>query len=108
MSRLQKRLKGDKMNLKSSCKSAFIAAISLISLFSTQAIAVNAPAEQTQVQIRRSAQSANPVVQTLTKNLFRTEEYQAEYTVQVPYEAQETYTYEVPYQTTEQYYEDVP
>lgn len=96
------------MNLNLSCKSAIITAISLISIFSTQAAVANAPAEQTQVQIERTAQSANPVVQTLTKNLFRTEEYQAEYTVQVPYQVEETYTYEVPYQTTEQYYEDVP
>lgn len=90
------------------CKRAILITAGLISLISTHSMAAPAPSEQTKVKIQRSSTSANPVVTSLTKNLFKTESFDAEYTVQVPYQVEETYTHEVPYQTTESYIENVP
>ncbi|MBV2168564.1 MAG: hypothetical protein KUL82_07645 [Bdellovibrio sp.] len=67
-----------------------------------------APQERTQETLTRSAQTGNSVRTELSQNVYRQEPYQAEYTVQVPYEAQETYYESVPYQVEETYYEDVP
>lgn len=67
-----------------------------------------APAEQKTAQIKRTATSQNVLTGTLTKNLFKTETYQAPYTVQVPYQAEETYTVEIPYEDTETYTVEVP
>lgn len=83
------------------------AILTLTCLFSMQVFA-QTPAEKTSAQIKRSATSANPVSVGLSKNLFRTEEYQAPYTVQVPYQDTETYTVEVPYQVEETYTVEVP
>ena len=79
-----------------------------VSLFSIHMQAQLAPPEVSAVQIKHTAQSASPFVATLSKNIFKTESYQAEYTIQVPYEVTEQYTVEIPYQTTETYEEQVP
>ena len=86
-------------------KNLVLVAISLISIHS---FADSAPNESSSVQLKHSLTSANPIVSTLSKNIYKTETYQAEYTVQVPYETTETYTVDVPYQTTETYTEQVP
>ncbi len=83
-------------------------AIVTVSLFSIHMQAQSAPPEVNMVQIKHTSQSVNPFVATLSKNVFKTESYQAEYTVQVPYEATEEYTVQIPYQTTETYEEQVP
>lgn len=67
-----------------------------------------APQEKIQDTLTRSAQTGNSVRTELSQNVYRQEPYQADYTVQVPYEAQETYYESVPYQVEETYYEDVP
>lgn len=83
------------------------AVLTLTCLISMQVFA-QTPAEKTSAQIKRGVTTANPAVVSLTKNLFRNEEYQAPYTVQVPYQATETYTVEVPYQVDETYTVQVP
>lgn len=67
-----------------------------------------APQEAKSQRLTRSAQSSNLLKATLSENIYRQEAYDAEYTVQVPYQAQETYTVDVPYQETVPYtdYED--
>ncbi|MEQ1721714.1 MAG: hypothetical protein ABL930_00970 [Pseudobdellovibrio sp.] len=77
-------------------------------LLTQQSMAQSAPAEQKVAQIKRVATSANLLIGSLSKNLFKTETYQAPYTVQVPYETTETYTVEVPYQVDETYNIEVP
>lgn len=88
--------------------SAVTLLIALSSLVSTTAFSASAPAEVKSVQVKRSATTANPAVVTLSKNIFKTEQYQAPYNVDVPYEATEQYTVEVPYQTTETYTVQIP
>ncbi len=56
------------------------------------------PVENKVAQISRTAASGNTLTGSLSKNLFRTETYDAPYTIQVPYEATETYTENIPYQ----------
>lgn len=55
------------------------------------------PAQNTVLTLTRTADNAAEVQGTLTKNTYRQEPYQAEYTVQVPYQATETYYEQVPY-----------
>ncbi len=83
------------------------AIITTLCLISAQAYA-QTPAEKTSAQIKRFATSGSSISAGLTKNTFRTEEYQAPYTVQVPYQATETYTVEIPYQVDETYSVQVP
>ncbi|MFZ3231322.1 MAG: hypothetical protein WA160_14025 [Pseudobdellovibrio sp.] len=80
--------------------------VALSGLFTTSAFA--APAEVASVQIKRSATTANPALVTLSKNLFKTETYQAPYNVDVQYQDTETYVVQVPFQETETYTESVP
>lgn len=86
-------------------KHAILLAMSLISI---QVVAQTTPAEKTAAQIKRNTTSANPMVGVLSKNLFKTESYQDNYTVQVPYQDTETYTVDVPYEDTETYTVQVP
>lgn len=72
------------------------------------ASAVAAPQEKTQAQLTRTSSSTLTVRGELSKNVYRQEPYQDNYTEQVPYQAEETYYVDVPYQTTETYYEQVP
>ncbi len=89
--------------------STLIKAIFTLScVISMQTWAQSAPAEKATAQIKRIVTSANPVTVELSKNLFKTEEYQAPYMVKVPYQATETYTVEVPYQEEETYTVQVP
>ncbi|WP_413613425.1 hypothetical protein [Bdellovibrio sp. HCB-110] len=67
-----------------------------------------APQEKTQDIIKRELSSGTTVRTEMSLNVYRQEPYQAEYTEQVPYQAEETYYVDVPYQTTETYYENVP
>lgn len=93
------------MKPRFTCKSlalSMIRAICALSLVaSTTAYA--APTEQPAQVLTRTAQSGQIVETTLTKNQFRQEAYQAEYDVQVPYQATETYIESVPYQVQEAY-----
>lgn len=66
------------------------------------------PAERISATIQRNDQSGQSLRLQLSKNIERVEAYDAEYTVQVPYETTETYYVDVPYQTTESYVENVP
>jgi len=80
----------------------------LVAASSAFAAGASAPKETTSIQIKRTATTANPAVVTLTKNLFKTESYEDNYTVQVPYQAEEIYTVDIPYQVDEQYTVQVP
>lgn len=84
------------------------AILTVTCLLSMHAQADSAPAEKNSAQIQRNATSANPITLGLSKNLFRNEDYQAPYTVQVPYQATESYTVEIPYQAEETYEVQVP
>ena len=97
------------------------AVLVVTSLLTIQAFAQKStPAEKATAQIKRNANSPNPMVGQLSKNLFKIESYQdnyvekvpyqatENYTVEIPYEDTETYSVEVPYQTTETYTENVP
>ena len=55
------------------------------------------PADSQSFKLTRNAKSELTMIGTLSKNLYRAEEYQAEYTVQIPYEVEEEYTVEIPY-----------
>lgn len=70
--------------------------------------ALAAPQENIEAHLSRTATTDLQVRTELSLNIYRQEPYQAEYTVQVPYDVQETYYVDVPYQTTETYYENVP
>ena len=84
------------------------AIFTLSCVFSMQSWAQSAPAEKATAQIKRVAASTNPIVVELSKNLFKSEQYQAPYIEKVPYQATENYTVEVPYQDTETYTENIP
>ncbi|MFV8259276.1 hypothetical protein ACNQKP_15825 [Bdellovibrio bacteriovorus] len=72
------------------------------------ASAIAAPTEKTQDLLTRTSDTALTVRGELSKNVYRQEPYQDNYTEKVPYQAEETYYVDVPYQTTETYYEQVP
>jgi hypothetical protein len=93
------------MNQFSSLRRAILTLTCLISIHS---FAQQAPAEKKSAQIKRVATSENPLNRSLSKNLFKSEDYQAPYTVSVPYQDTETYTVEVPYQVDETYVVQVP
>ncbi|MEN0059656.1 MAG: hypothetical protein AAGB31_12525, partial [Bdellovibrio sp.] len=59
------------------------------------------PTETVQQQLTRSAKDGLSLQGRLTKNLYRQEPYEANYTVKVPYEATETYYVDVPYEEQE-------
>lgn len=67
-----------------------------------------APQEKTDINVTRTVESGTTLRAELAANVYRQEPYQAEYTEQVPYQAEETYYVDVPYRTTETYYENVP
>lgn len=79
-----------------------------IGFFSQPLLAQSAPAEKKVAQIKRVAASGNLLIDSLSKNLFKTETYQGPYTEQVPYEAQETYTVQIPYEAEEDYTVEIP
>lgn len=62
-----------------------------------------AQAEVTQKQITRTKQSAMELSADLSKDIYRSEPYQSEYEVQIPYEVEETYYEDVPYEEQEAY-----
>lgn len=62
-----------------------------------------APSEVTAQTLTRTAANGLVLQTQLQKNIFRSEPYQAEYDVQVPYQDTETYWETVPYQDTETY-----
>jgi hypothetical protein len=66
-------------------------------------IAEAEPSEQPAVQLVRVQAQADRLSAALSRNIYRTEDYQANYDVQVPYQDTETYYEDVPYQTTEAY-----
>lgn len=68
----------------------------------TTANAQQAPAEKPKQTLTRTEGMA-VLGANLSRNQFRTEEYQANYTEKVPYQATESYTESIPYQTTESY-----
>ena len=79
----------------------------LVNLVSLAFLGFNAaksePNEKTSETITRTATKKDPFNFTLSKNIYRTESYQAEYSVQVPYEETESYWEDVPYEDTEWY-----
>ncbi len=60
------------------------------------------------VELERTEKTTAPLTTILERDIYRTETYQAEYTVQVPYQEEEVYYEEVPYEELETYidYED--
>lgn len=67
-----------------------------VAMLAATAWAADAPMESiSQVLVRDSSQTE--LRTTLTKNLFRTESYQANYDEQVPYDVEEDYTVDIPY-----------
>jgi hypothetical protein len=75
-----------------------ILAAATISTLTTFAFAQNAPKETLTTTLSRTSSSGPTANVRLSKNKFRTETYQANYTVSVPYQETETYQVEVPYQ----------
>ncbi len=63
--------------------------------------------EKTSDRLTRSA-GAQQVQTILSKNIFRSVPYQANYDEQVPYQDTETYYEQIPYQDTETYTEQIP
>ncbi len=61
------------------------------------------PNEATQLSLTRTNQSGLILQAKLAKNTYRQEPYQADYTVQVPYQDTETYYVDVPYDEQEAY-----
>jgi len=61
------------------------------------------PSEQEVVQVSRDLGSPLILESDLSKNLYRQEPYEAEYTESVPYEATENYYESVPYEVDEAY-----
>ena len=57
----------------------------------------SAPTEILSQKLTRTAQSPQTQSLQLSQNLFRSESYQAEYTVQIPYQVNETYVEQIPY-----------
>jgi len=62
-----------------------------------------AQAEVTQKQITRTKQTAMELSADLSKDIYRSEPYQSEYEVQIPYQEEETYYEDVPYEEQESY-----
>lgn len=64
--------------------------------------------EEPTAQLERTQAQQREVKAELSKDFYREEPYQSEYTVDIPYDVEETYTEDVPYQTEESYtdYED--
>jgi hypothetical protein len=90
--------KGDKMNHLISNISKVLSGIALLlSAISSVSLAQAVPPEAISIRVQRPT-GQDAAIATLKKNLFRTETYEAPYTVQVPYEATETYTEQVPYE----------
>ncbi len=67
-----------------------------------------APTEVLQKTLERTATSGLILTTQVKKNVYRQEPYQANYTVEVPYQDTETYYVDVPYEVEESYtdYED--
>lgn len=63
----------------------------------------HAAGAQPNVNLQRTAQSTDPLTTTVSQDVYRTEDYQDSYTVQVPYQEEETYYENVPYQEKETY-----
>lgn len=80
---------------------------STLTLLSVVSLVAAAPSERPSADASRT-KAAEAIVSKLSKNIYRTEEYQDTYTEEVPYEAEETYYVDIPYQDTEDYWENVP
>lgn len=61
------------------------------------------PDENSEQTLIRKADDGLVLTAQLTKNEYRQEPYQANYTVQIPYQAEETYYVDVPYEVQESY-----
>lgn len=79
----------------------------ILTLFISSAT-LAAPQEKTTDLITRNSEVGNTIRTELSLNEYRQEAYQDNYTVEVPYEAQETYYVDIPYETEETYYESIP
>lgn len=67
-----------------------------------------APQENKSQTLTRDLNQGTTLRTEMSLNVYRQEPYQAEYTEEVPYQAEEDYYVDVPYETTETYYESVP
>ncbi|MGE3260153.1 MAG: hypothetical protein AB7K68_00080 [Bacteriovoracia bacterium] len=86
-------------------KKIFLATLSALAVAGA---VIAAPSERPSSDLTRTKTASDGLNAKLSKNIYRTEEYEANYTVSVPYEADETYYVSVPYQDTEDYWENVP
>ncbi|MES2802072.1 MAG: hypothetical protein V4654_06240 [Bdellovibrionota bacterium] len=78
-----------------------------ITALSINVVANAAPSEQTTQVITRTAASGQQATTRLSKNLFKQQQVQVPYEVQVPYQETETYIEQVPYQVQVPYTEYV-
>lgn len=76
-------------------------------LVSQQLFAQTEPVEKKVLNLVRTANSGTTLTGSLSKNLYRTETYDAPYTVEIPYEVDETYIEKIPYQVEVPYTEYV-
>ena len=84
--------------------SGFFKKVTLSVLSALVAVTAHAePNENVQETLTRTASSGMVLQSKLVKNAYRQEPYQAHYTVQIPYQAEETYYVDIPYQDTETY-----
>ncbi len=79
------------------------ACMTLNLILPAQSFALATPAEKTSEQIVRTAASGLLLSTTLSKNIMRQVPYEDDYTVEVPYQAEETYYESVPYEDQEAY-----
>lgn len=85
-----------------------IGKLTLCAIQLVASVALAAPTETKTLTLTRNVDNAAELQGVLTKNEDRREPYQAEYTVQIPYEDTETYYEQVPYTESVAYtdYED--
>lgn len=61
------------------------------------------PSDSPVQRVVRNSQSGSSLQALVSKNYYRQEAYQAQYTVEVPYQTTEEYVVDIPYETTETY-----
>ncbi len=93
--------KGDKMIQAISKKKtqSWVKLLLIVNLISTlvSTTAFSEPSEIKTQKLVRTTESGVSLNTQLSKNTYKQEEYQASYTVEVPYQVEETYTEQVPY-----------
>ncbi len=80
---------------KMKTQSCWVKLLLMVNLISS--VALSEPTEVTSQKLVRTKDSGFSLTAQLSKNTYRQEEYQAPYTVEVPYQVEETYIDKVPY-----------